>query len=387
MSFVLTGRDVFRVVLGVNVVLVCVALVAMPMVRKGVVFPPFRVPLDVHEHYSIPHRDVKHYTLPSFATSSVLTENQTEEMEAVFKFFESSRGIVRCSHFESEIGCSDLYQAFVLLNRTLRSKRVLIVELPSALEAAVDAIHAAFLVAIASKRRLLVAKSPFQLPEFVRNNGTTASVTFSAGDFDRCDLEPIISCSAKRIRLKGHFSVSDLLLAPDVFHRIPQPYRTHGMFLLYRWLNMIPEQSFPADQLQIGIALEFKPDERTFIEILQRMTEGYTNISLHIWCPGKCAIPQIRGYYVNFVRTLDEAVAFLPQCDKYIGSLGFFASHWMARIRGRGGIFMDPRDTMIVETSNSQSGMMFLMKNRQIASLMCPKGANALQNFLTFHAM
>lgn len=381
------GRDVWRVVVGVTIAVISIVLVAVPMVRARNAFSPVRRPLLVHEHYSLEHRDLKHYTLPKFASDVDVNGNQTVEMEEMFKFFNSSRGIVRCSHFESEIGCSDLYNAFVILNETFRKKKFLVAELPSSLEAAVDALHAAFLVSIASKRRLYVSKSPFALPEMIMNKAKLKTAIFSASQFDRCELEPLISSKLRGITMKGRFRVVDLLLAPNVFEKIPQPFRTHGLFLLSRWLNMIPELEFPANQLQIGIALEFRPDKTAFGELLERLSEGYTNVSLNIWCPGQCDIPEIRGYYVKTIRKFEEAVTLLAQCDKYVGSLGFFSSHLIARLRGRGGMFIDPRDTMVVETSNSQSGMLFLMKHWKTSSLMCPKGANALQNFLMFHAL
>ena len=91
---------------------------------------------------------------------------------------------------------------------------------------------------------------------------------------------------------------------------------------------------------------------------------------------------------INIIKELNkETVNILVQRDKFIGSLGFFASHVLNQIRGRGGIWLDPRNTMIVETSSSQSGALFLMGKKSANDLMCPGGVSAFQQFLLFNAM
>jgi hypothetical protein len=144
---------------------------------------------------------------------------------------------------------------------------------------------------------------------------------------------------------------------------------------------------FPGTELQIGIALEFQPNLSRFLDLIDRLAEGYRDFRLPIWSSQSWKLPKVLAERVLRISTFEEAMNILPQCDKFVGTLGSFHSHFLSRVRGRGGVFLDPRDSMIIETSNSQSGMLFEMKNAKMPEIMCAGGASALQAFVAFHAL
>jgi hypothetical protein len=117
------------------------------------------------------------------------------------------------------------------------------------------------------------------------------------------------------------------------------------------------------------------------------LAEGHREFRLLIWSSQSWTLPKVLAGRISRISQFEEAMNILPHCDKFVGTLGSFHSHFLSRVRGRGGVFLDPRDSMIIETSNSQSGMLFEMKNTKIRDIMCPGGASALQAFVAFHAL
>ncbi|OHS93338.1 hypothetical protein TRFO_40373 [Tritrichomonas foetus] len=428
-------------------------------------------PFSIHEHYSIRHRDVKQYTLPDNPIQAHPI-NLTEKNYSIFHYPNSSRGIVPCHSFESEIRCDELLHASEILNKSLNSHKFLLVELPSNTESAIKTLHFSFVVAVTTKRRLVITKSPIQIPRFLfeippsnlhktktnkntnkklsknsntnYNNNTQTNkndyknsrkyekhgknkfnfmndfnsnkkakkiLVFDSSSINRCDYIQIINSKIQTLKLKGKWDIVDLLLSPKVPKKIPSPFITHGMFLLARWLNFTTDIEYKPNILQIGIALEFKPDEETLIKVISRLVEGYTDWCLYIWTPfysstsfytnfnsnfllteifSKNKFSFLKNKYqgkIHFINKFSDAMNILTQCDKFVGSLGFYSSHLFNQIRGRGGIWLDHRNTMIVETSNSQSGYLYLMPKMQMKDLMCPNGMDEFQNFLMFHAI
>jgi hypothetical protein len=274
-----------------------------------------------------------------------------------------------------------------IMNKTAHSNRSVVVALPGSFPGAVNSLHFAFLVSVTTKRRLFVSKANFKLPRFLIARNMTPGRSFSSTSIRKCAFRSILESSESVIQLKGKFEVSDLLLSPNVFNRIPLPFRTHGVFLLGRWLMNSTALVFPGTELQIGIALEFQPDFSRFLDVVDRLAEGYRHFRLLIWSSRSWKLPKVLAARTLEISEFEEAMNILPHCDKFVGTLGSFHSHFLSRLRGRGGVFLDPRDSMIIETSNSQSGMLFEMKDTKIPDIMCPGGASALQAFVAFHAL
>lgn len=353
-----------------------------------------------HQHSSLQQRNTKQYTLP-YTDISDVTSNDTIQTSLFFSYPNNSRGIVECNNFESEIRCDELFQAMKLINQSFYSKHYLLVELPTDKKSAIESLHFHFVLSITSKRRLIVVKSPFNLPrQFTKkpkkidqNNFTL----FKSSQFGHCDLGLLLESQAKGVCLTGTWSILDLLLSPGVFQFIPSVFTTHGMFLLTRLMNFTRNLDFPTSQLQIGVVLEFLPDDVQLLQVLNHLTEGYSDSCIHLYSPNliytfkfiqKVKTVKKVKFTLSIIKKLDgDAFNLLVQCDKFVGSLGYFTSHIMNQVRGRGGIWLDQRNTMIVETSSSQSGYLFLLGKTNPNNLMCPGGADAFQHFLLFNAM
>ena len=123
------------------------------------------------------------------------------------------------------------------------------------------------------------------------------------------------------------------------------------------------------------------------MNVINILTEGYSNWTLNIWESSKYSLPKELQPNIRIIKEFKNAIQILPQCDKFIGSLGYFKSHLLNKIRGRGGMWFDPRNSLKVETSNSQSGLLFLMKKINMNQLMCPGSMSSLQIFLEFNAI
>lgn len=398
-SFFRKGKKKFIFVFLINTIILFIALLIfqniLPSSNNIVhIFDPFQY----HEHFSLPHRDIKQYTLPDVPISEI-SENETLNASIYFSYPNNSRGIVPCDNFESEIRCDELFLAMKSLNSSFFSKKYLFIELSKDDKKAIMSLHFAFVLSVTLRRRLIVIKSPFKLPKiFTRipknQKNMTKLKTLKSSLFSHCDLNRILNIKSKSILLKGDWNIIDLLLSPNISEVIPPPFNTHGMFLLTRLMNFTKSVYLPADQLQIGLAIEFKPDEISLLKVIQHLSEGYSNCLIHLYSPSInlqdiISILKLNlNIQINIIKKLDiEAVNTLVQCDKFIGSLGFFSSHILNQIRGRGGIWLDPRNTMIIETSSSQSGLLFLIGKTSANDLMCPGGAAAFQHFLLFNAI
>lgn len=357
-------------------------------------------PFPYHEHFSLSHRDIKQYTLPDTPISEI-SENETINATHYFSYPNNSRGIALCDNFESEIRCDELFEAMKSFNISLFSKKYLLIKMPTNKKKAIKSLHFAFVLSITLKRRLIVIGSPFKLPKIFTRipknlKNTTKIEKFKSSSFSHCDLNRFINVESKIIFLKGDdWDINDLLLSPYIWDLIPRPFNTHGMFLLTRLMNFTTNIFLPPDQLQISISLEFIPDEIALLKVIHHLAEGYSNWTIHIYSPNILFLNNFAkklkknfNIQINIIKELNkETVNILVQSDKFIGSLGFFASHVLNQIRGRGGIWLDPRNTMIVETSSSQSGALFLMGKKSANDLMCPGGVSAFQQFLLFNAM
>ena len=359
-------------------------------------FVYLKIPFIFHQHFAIDHREVKQYTLPVHKYDGVQFNSSNVSIYQFFNYPNSSRGIAKCDNFESEISCEELQKAAEILNETINSSKYLVVDLPLNIQDAIKTLHFAFVLSVSTIRRLYVSKTPIILPSDlvqIPNNLNQYSLSiYTPSKIKSCEYTKILSDDVQTLRLEGSWEISNLLLTPKAYELIPSPFQTHGMFLLARWLKLTNPISFPSNQLQIGIALEFKPDERVFIRNIKRLSEGYSNWTLHIWSPSDKFIHSLYKYKylegkINKISKWSFATNNLVQCDKFIGSLGFFSSHFMNQIRGRGGIWLDPRNSMIIETSSSQSGLLFSMKNKNVNELMCPGGMKEFEHFLAFHAI
>lgn len=357
-------------------------------------------PFQYHEHFSLSHRNVKQYTLPDTPLSEV-SENETLNASHFFSYPNNSRGIVSCDNFESEIRCDELFLAMQSLNMSYFAKKYLLIELSKNQKKSMKSLHFAFVLSITLERRLIVIKSPFKLPRFFSRipknlKNITQIERFKSSAFSHCDLNKFLSIESQIIFLKDdNWDINDLLLSPQICDLIPHPFNTHGMFLLTRLMNFTTNIFFQPNQLQIGISLEFIPNEIALLKVIHHLTEGYSNWVIHLYSPHHVylnnlakKLKKILNIQINVIKELNkETVNILVQSDKFIGSLGFFSSHLLTQIRGRGGIWLDPRNTMIVETSSSQSGALFLMGKTSANDLMCPGGVSAFQQFLLFNAM
>lgn len=347
-----------------------------------------------HEHYSLEHSDFNHYTLPI----SQITEyiNLTNASANILSFPRSSRGIPNCKHFESELNCNEIEFAAYQINKTVNSKRYMIVELPNDLKSAINTLHFAFVVSIASERKLYFrnyrnVEKLFKLPDATKlipeSIVRKKHYMFRSYQINKCSMFSILSCRYRGIELIGKWDISTLLLSPNVIDKIPDPFKTHGFFILSRWISIVSSIEFPPDQLQIGISLEFQPDHTNFLKVIQVLTEGYSNWTLNIWESNRFSLPKELQSNIKIIKQFSDAIQVLPQCDKFIGTLGHFQSHLLSKIRGRGGIWFDPRNSLKVETRNSQAGHLFLMKNTGVSELMCPGAMSSLQRYLEFNAV
>lgn len=357
-------------------------------------------PFQYHEHFSLSHRDIKQYTLPD-APLLEISENETLNASHFFSYPNNSRGIASCDNFESEIRCDELFLAMQSLNISFLSKKYLFIELSPNQKTSIKSLHFAFVLSVTLKRRMIVIKSPFKLPKFFTRipkklKNITDIEKFKSSSFSHCDLNRFLDVESTLILLKGDtWDINDLLLSPQICDLIPHPFNTHGMFLLTRLMNFTTNIFFPSDQLQIGITLEFIPNEIALLKVMHHLSEGYSNWIVHLYSPNHFYLQSLSqkleknfNIQINIIKELNkETVNILVQSDKFIGSLGFFSSHLLNQIRGRGGIWLDSRNTMIVETSSSQSGALFLMGKKSANDLMCPGGVSAFQKFLLFNAM
>lgn len=343
------------------------------------------------EHYPIEHRDIKHYTLPN----TIINENDTNityNFTDLFNYPNQSRGIVQCDHFESEIRCTEMQIAYLLLNKSRNSKKFLIVDLPNDFRKSIQTLHVAFVIALTTQRKLYVRNSYLDLSaEVTRIPNELKSIRleqFSSSTYDHCTNKRILTSRSYGIQLIDSWDISKLLLSPVIYDHIPHPIRTHGLYIMFLWLFKIESLSLPNDQITIGISLEFKPNITNLITSINQLTEGYKNWYIYLYHTNINVdfLKPISGH-IKIIHKFEEAFTILPQCDKFVGSLGFYNSFWISSRRGRGGVWLDPKDSLIMETSYSQSGLSFLIKQINVYDLMCPRGYTAMQNYFAFHAI
>ena len=339
-----------------------------------------------HEHFSLEHRGLKHYTLPK-SNLKEFNNISLYNLSKSFNFLNNSRSIVNCSHFLSEITCSDFLNAFNLINKTEKSKKFLYVELPKKFEEAIETLHFSFVLSIISLRRLFIINNKFHLSKNFEPKKILKSKKFFSNKISFCNTYELINSKENHIYLKGFWHISRLLLSSKISEKIPIPFNTHGLYLLSRKYFYIKPIKFPSNQLQIGLLIQFSPNITKLIINIQKLSEGYQNYSIHLFSTIKINLPKSLKNNIKIYFNLKDSFDILIQCDKFIGSLGFFESHWINANRGKGGFWFDPRDTNIIETSSSQSGLLFRMKNSNPYDLMCPKSYNSFQKFMLFNAI
>ena len=364
---------------------------------------PFREIVQNYQHFRTKINETEHYTLPlsnnfnSQNTENFVPSNISNESIPYDAFNFQNRGIVNCSHFESELTCSDVKYIRDKWNETMHSGLFLFLNVGStSFEKELKTIAAAFLISIASNRRLIFTKNIKSIP--LTTNITVRKPFNNSIEYrniQRCEYRKILETNEKSIVISGVLDPVAVILDPFVYRRIKFPVTTHFMYLVSRFLYVPQDISFPDYQLQIGVSLEFEPNWRVFAEQMDEIIEGYTNYSLHFFNPSSIHIPRqvIRmlserkgiSVTINEYHHLKDCFSLILSCDHFFGSLGYWKSFLLTAFRGRGGHYINPKDSKIIETSSSQSGYIYTInQNVNTMKLMCPEGADSLQNFVSF---
>lgn len=333
------------------------------------------------EHFSIQHKGIKHYTLPK---NRVSIENVSNFTYDYVKKFDNSRSFVNCSHFESELTCEEVINANIMINYSHYSNKTIIISLPNNRNEMIKLLHFALVLSITTHRKLQILNPKISVPkEYVINRLPNSYRIVHSNAIDFCDSFKLLLIHEKNIYLKGMWNIERLLLSPGFLDRIPPPFSTHGLLILSRLLFPVPNMIHDNKTLQIGISLQYSPFLETLKKVINRLHEGYPKYQLHIWNPNRL----ILNFNYTDYKKFEDAFPVLVTSDVYIGSLGFFESHWISAFRGRGGRFLNPKDTTIVETSSSQSGYLYMNPQKRISELICQGATKELQNFLLFQAV
>ena len=396
-----------------NVFFIILSIIVASLTQPDVFLNPLRKISQNYQHHNQITQTIDHYTLPfSMKTNKTIPFQVENNISSTFSdiyqsFHQQNRGLINCQHFEAELSCNDIEFAVSLWNETLSSQRFLYIDCPktASFQEEINTMASGFLLSILTKRRLFLKRN-IQIPGLIQSFPHVSVLPktnisyFYSKQINRCNFQKILENHEVSLVLSGVFDPVDLLLDPIIFEKLKYPFNTHFIYLMSKFLfhfdqNILNSITFPPQQLQIGISLEFDPNWSVLFNELTELTEGYSSYALHILNPKGLRIPTYKlnklsnnlglDCDIKIYKKFDESSLLLISCDHFIGSLGFFLSHFLNNLRGRGGHYINSIDSKLFEAQSSQSG--FFFEKEQSANLLtriCPNGMKAFQYLSSF---